>query len=91
MTVSLNEELLNNETFRKESFRKKKPLHKWNIEDYIYRIKRTINSIRMKYYSLFPNDWRIFVQDWGWCFWSFFVILLIAFIWYIDAYFTLQN
>ena len=52
MSVSLNEELLNNETFRKESFRKKKPLHKWNIEDYIYRIKRTINSIRMKYYSI---------------------------------------
>ena len=36
MTVSLNEELLNNETFRKESFRKKKPLHKWNIDCLLY-------------------------------------------------------
>ncbi len=86
MSISLKEELLND-----ENFRKKKPMYKWNPEDYIYRCKRMINSIRLKYYSIFPNEWKLLVQNWGWCFWSLLIILLIAVVWYIDAYFTLQN
>jgi len=87
MTISLTDELLNKDS---ESFRKIKPLFNWNSEDYIYRVKRVINSIRVKYYNLFPQGWKLFVQNWGWCFWSLLVILLIALVWYVDAYLTFQ-
>jgi hypothetical protein len=65
---------------------KKLDYTKWeNIE---YRLTRIYNTIRKNFYQLFPPRERLFIQQWGWMFYTILIIILIFALYYIDLKLT---
>jgi hypothetical protein len=65
---------------------KKLDYTKWeNIE---YRLTRIYNTIRKNFYQLFPPRGRLFIQQWGWMFYTILIIILIFVLYYIDLKLT---
>jgi hypothetical protein len=59
---------------------------KW--ENIQYRLTRIYNTIRKNFYQLFPPKGRLFIQKWGWIFYTILMIILITVLYYIDLKFT---
>lgn len=65
---------------------KKLDYTKW--ENIAYRLNRYYNTIRKKFYQLFKPKQRIFIQKWGWLFYTIFIIILIYILYYTDLKLT---
>jgi|TARA_B100001971_G_scaffold210071_1_gene234810 hypothetical protein len=59
---------------------------KW--ENIQYRLTRIYNTIRKNFYQLFPQKQRLFIQNWGWMFYTIFIIILISVLYYTDLKLT---
>jgi len=59
---------------------------KWvNIQ---YGLTRIYNTIRKNFYQLFPPKERLFIQRWGWMFYTILMIILITILYYVDLKLT---
>lgn len=59
---------------------------KW--ENIQYGFTRIYNTIRKNFYQLFPPKGRLFIQKWGWMFYTILMIILITILYYVDSKFT---
>ena len=59
---------------------------KW--ENIQYGLTRIYNTIRKNFYQLFPPKERLFIQKWGWMFYTILMIILITILYYVDSKFT---